>query len=94
LTMLSSFGLGLLVVSTVAALIEIALRLIFPSIAPKGATTVLLSILFFGSINLFAVGLIGEYIAKIFEEVKQRPLFIRKSIIKGGDVRPATENRS
>lgn len=94
LTMLSFFGLGLLIVSTLLAVVEIALRLIFPSIAPKGATTVLLSILFFGSINLFAVGLIGEYIAKIFEEVKQRPLFIRKSIVKGGDIRPATENRS
>ena len=51
----------------------------------------LLLILFFGSINLFAVGLVGEYIAKIFEEVKQRPLFIRRSIIKEGEVRPAAD---
>ena len=49
----------------------------------------LLLILFFGAINLFAVGLVGEYIAKIFEEVKRRPVFIRRSIIRDGEIRPA-----
>jgi len=54
----------------------------------------LLLILFFGAINLFAVGLVGEYIAKIFEEVKQRPLFIRRSIIREGEVRRRPSKRS
>jgi len=34
---------------------------------------------------------LGEYIAKIFEEVKQRPHFVRKSVIKNGEVRPVSE---
>jgi dolichol-phosphate mannosyltransferase len=64
-------------------------RILFPDLTPPGITTTLLLILFFGSINLFAVSLVGEYIAKIFEEVKQRPLYIRRSIVKDGEVRPA-----
>jgi len=52
---------------------------------------VLLSILFFGGINVFAVALVGEYIAKIFEEVKQRPHFIRRSIIRDGELRAAAD---
>ena len=49
------------------------------------------TILFFGSVNLFAISLVGEYIAKIFEEVKQRPHFLRRSIVRDGEVRDAGE---
>ena len=68
---------------------QIVLRLAFPGLAPRGITTLLLAILFFGSINLFAVSLAGEYLAKVFEEVKRRPHFIRRSVIRDGEVRPA-----
>ena len=37
--------------------------------------------------NLLGIAVLGEYIAKIFEEVKRRPHFIRRHIIKGGDIR-------
>jgi hypothetical protein len=36
--------------------------------------------------------MIGEYIAKIFEEVKQRPHFIRRSIVRDGEVRSAAQS--
>ena len=48
-------------------------------------------VLFFGSVNLFAISLVGEYIAKIFEEVKRRPHFLRRSIVRDGEVRDAAE---
>ena len=71
--------------------IQIISKIFWPSSAPKGITTVLIAVLFFGAVNLFAVGIIGEYIAKIFEEVKQRPHFVRRSIIKDGEVRSAID---
>ena len=70
------------------ALGQVALRLIFPDLAPKGITTVLITILMFGSLNLFAIGLVGEYIAKIMVEVKGRPRLIRESLIRHGRKTP------
>ncbi len=90
LTVLSTSGFILLALTGLAMLLQIVLRLLFPQLAPRGVTTLLISILFFGSLNLFAVSLVGEYLAKIFEEVKRRPHFIRRSVIKDGEVRFAT----
>jgi len=52
---------------------------------------VIILIVFFGSLNMLAISLAGEYIAKIFEEVKQRPHYIRRSIIRDGEVRLAAK---
>ena len=89
LTVLSVSGTLLFGLTLFLMVVQIVLRLLFPAIAPRGATTLLLAILFFGSINLFAISVAGEYIGKIFEEVKRRPHFIRRSMIRDGEIRPA-----
>ena len=48
---------------------------------PQGFTTLLFTILLFGGVQLFALGLIGEYVLRIFFQVKNRPLFILKERI-------------
>ena len=87
LNILTTAGFLLLLLTMLLIALQIAARLLFPDMAPKGATTILIAIGFFGGLNLFAVSLIGEYLAKIFEEVKHRPHFIRRSMIKEGEVR-------
>ena len=87
LTMLSVSALVLFAISLILIVAEAVLKLLAPSLTPRGITTVLLSILFFGSLNLLAIGVVGEYLAKIFEEVKQRPHFIRRSVIRDGEIR-------
>jgi len=87
LNILTAAGFILVGASALLILLQAAARLMFPRVAPKGATTVLIAILFFGSLNLFAISLVGEYLAKIFEEVKRRPHFIRRSVITQGEVR-------
>ncbi|WP_372826158.1 NAD-dependent epimerase/dehydratase family protein [Polaromonas sp.] len=84
LTMLTTAGVVLLALSTFAAIIVGLLRLLFPEIAPRGATTLLIVVLMFGSLNLFAIGLVGEYVAKIMVEVKGRPRLIRSALIRHG----------
>ena len=90
LNILSTAGFTLFLITGMLMLGQVLGRFLFPSLAPRGITTILISVLFFGSLNLFALGLIGEYLAKVFEEVKRRPHFIRRSIIKEGEVRFAT----
>jgi nucleoside-diphosphate-sugar epimerase/glycosyltransferase involved in cell wall biosynthesis len=94
LNILSAFGLCLLAISLFLGFVQILGRIFFPGLAVRGLTTVIIIILFFGSVNLFAVGLVGEYIARIFDEVKQRPLFIRKNLIRGGEIRDFTVGRN
>ena len=91
LSMLSFFGTVLFCLSVVLGMTQLVLRLAFPDLAPKGATTIILVTLFFGSINLLGIATIGEYVAKILEETKRRPHFIRRAIIRGGEIRPASD---
>lgn len=48
----------------------------FTNVTVPGLTAVLLSIVIFGGIQILLIGLVGEYIARIFEEVKGRPLYL------------------
>lgn len=84
LNILTATGVVLFGLSTLTAIVVAILRLLFPDIAPKGITTLLIAILMFGSANLFAIGLVGEYVAKIMAEVKGRPRLIRASLTRNG----------
>ncbi len=46
-----------------------------------GYASLMLAILFFGGIQLFALGVVGEYISRILDETKARPLFIAKEYV-------------
>jgi dolichol-phosphate mannosyltransferase len=92
LNMLSAVGIVLFGISTLLMIAQALSRILFPHIVPPGLTTTIVLILFFGAGNLAAVALVGEYIAKIFEEVKRRPMFIRKSVIRDGEVRSAADD--
>jgi hypothetical protein len=41
-----------------------------------GVSTLLFVILFLGGVQLITIGIIGEYLARVYDEVKQRPLFV------------------
>ncbi|MBP1738118.1 MAG: hypothetical protein H6Q48_411 [Deltaproteobacteria bacterium] len=73
-------GLGLMIstVGFVLALFFVIRRLVGIETAQTGFTTLVTLVLFLGGVQLVAVGLLGEYLARIYDEVKQRPLFIVK----------------
>ena len=61
-------------------------KLVYNS-TPEGFTALLFTIIAFGGIQLFAIGLIGEYVLRIFFQVKKRPLFIIKERIADGKLK-------
>lgn len=67
-------GFAIAGLSVVAILIAIVLRLTGNVIA--GQATTLVSVLFLGGIQLIFLGIIGEYLGRIYDEVKRRPLYI------------------
>ncbi len=42
----------------------------------QGFPTLIITILFIGGVQLFCIGVLGEYIALIYTEVKQRPIYL------------------
>ena len=51
------------------------------NVSPQGWSSTAILILFLGGIQLICLGIIGEYLARIFDEVKQRPLYVLKTKI-------------
>lgn len=80
-------NLGLLtILSSIGYLIYvIAKKLIYGNV-PEGFTGLLFVLVLFGGIQMLSLGLIGEYVLRIFFQVKQRPLFVIKEKIKNKKV--------
>jgi polyisoprenyl-phosphate glycosyltransferase len=75
LRMATYFGFSLALVSLIGIVLTIALRLSGNS-AFAGQATTLVAVLFLGGIQLIFLGIIGEYLGRIYDESKDRPLYI------------------
>jgi len=64
--------------ATVSMLVLLYMRIVHGVIGVAGFSSTLLVILFIGAIQLVSIGILGEYIGRIYDEVKRRPLYIIK----------------
>lgn len=62
-------------------LIVVVLQKLIVGIDVPGYATIIVLILLLGSMQLFAIGIIGEYVGKTFEQSKHRPIYIAKEVL-------------
>jgi len=63
------------------AILYLILKLIFWNFFPVGTAPTIIALFFFSSVQLFFVGIIGEYVGFIYTQVQKRPLVIEKERI-------------
>ncbi len=76
LSFLLWLGFGILLFSLLAIVYMIVIKLVIGIDYPLGVPTITVLVLFLGGVQLMAVGVLGEYIGRIYDEVRRRPLFI------------------
>ena len=72
-------GTVAMVLSVPFALYSVYVKLWLGS--PQGFTALILAITFFSGINLFFLGIIGEYVGRVYEEAKARPHYVVRKIV-------------
>jgi polyisoprenyl-phosphate glycosyltransferase len=70
--------LGFLIagLALISIMLVIFMRLFTPAEALMGQATTLVAVLFLGGVQLISLGIIGEYLGRIYDEVKGRPLYL------------------
>jgi len=68
------------IAAIIYSLVVLLEKLIY-GIAVPGYATIIVLILLLGSMQLFCIGIIGEYVGKIFEQSKDRPIYLQKEYL-------------
>lgn len=71
--------------AAVIYLFVVILQKLIWGIDVPGYATIIVLLLFFGSMQLFGLGIIGEYVGRTFEQSKKRPIYIAKEILSYDD---------
>ena len=82
---ISRLGMFITILSVLYLLYTIIQKIVFNNV-PQGFTGLLIAIILFSGVQLLSIGVLGEYIIRIFFQVKERPLYIIKNTIKDKEV--------
>ncbi len=91
LDLLTWASIIILIFSMLGLIFNLLMRILVPGQAPQGFTTVIILILFMGGIQLLGIGIIGSYLAHMYDEIKRRPPYIVESY---QNYNPASERKS
>ena len=68
-------------IAAILYLISVLIEKLVWGISVPGYATIIVLLLFFGAMQLFCIGIIGEYVGRTFEQTKQRPIYIAKEVL-------------
>ncbi|MEO6863585.1 MAG: glycosyltransferase, partial [Microcoleus sp.] len=78
-------GLFSALVAVLMAFLVLYWRLFSPGAALTGLTIIIMAVFFLGAVQLVSIGILGQYIGRIYEEVKGRPLYTLGEVAGFGD---------
>jgi undecaprenyl-phosphate 4-deoxy-4-formamido-L-arabinose transferase len=80
-------GVAMAIVAFLVATVLIAGRLIYgQEWAVSGIFTLFSLVFFFLGVQLFAIGLLGEYVGRIYQQVRDRPRYVIRQVIRGEEI--------
>lgn len=81
---LRAISLTGLAVSALSILLALAytIQKLVSGLEPAGFATIVVSVFFFSGVQLITLGVLGEYVGRIFEEVRRRPLYVVRQIVR------------
>jgi polyisoprenyl-phosphate glycosyltransferase len=83
LRIVSMMGIATVGISVIGILYALTLRL-FTGIWVPGWTLLFIGMLFIGGMQMLSLGVVGEYIGRIYNESKQRPLYLVREVLSAG----------
>lgn len=83
LQLATTFGFFLAGVSLLGILVAIVLRILIHAVVGQASTLIL--VLFMGGIQLIFLGILGEYLGRVYDEVRARPLYLVREVISSDE---------
>lgn len=74
-------GFLAIAVSSLFAIYSVIAKLLFGQV-PQGFTALIVVMTFLSGMNLLFLGLLGEYLGRVYEEVKRRPLYVADQVVR------------
>jgi polyisoprenyl-phosphate glycosyltransferase len=81
LRIITALGLSVSLLSLILAVFFFVKKLVY-GLSPPGYASLIVSIFFLAGIQLITLGVIGEYVGRIFEEAKRRPMYVLRRVSK------------
>jgi len=77
------YGGALISIGAFTYALYLILHVFVTGVDVPGYASLMVALLFFSGVQLLSIGMIGEYIARLFNEAKQRPVYILQDVIEG-----------
>jgi dolichol-phosphate mannosyltransferase len=84
--LVSVSGVFVSIVTFLGAMTIVGIKL-FTTLAIPGWASIMVTVAFLGGVQLITVGIVGEYVGRIYDEVKQRPMFFVREVLEPDGLR-------